>query len=158
MGKYQPCQHGRDFWDLAGFQRQDVGACGFEIDLNKERDIEQNGRNGCCQSHLGIRNAQKLGHDESGDAHHRRHQLPAGRSAGFDRSREMRAKADATHHRDGHDADGHDVGDDIAGNGAEQGRAHDRDLGRTAAMASHQRHGDVGEEGSTTRLEQHITE
>ena len=99
---------------------------------------------------------QELRHDEGGRAHHRRHQLAAGRADQLDRGGLVAREARLDHGRDGDDADREHVRHRAARNHAEQRRAHHRDLGRAAAEAAHRRHGDVGEKIGAAGAGQHL--
>ena len=108
------------------------------------------------QHHVAVADLQELRHHEGGRAHHRRHQLPAGRGHRLDGGRRVGGVAALAHQRDGDHSGRDDVGHRAARDRAEQRRSGHRDLGRAAAVAAHQRGRDIGEEPRSARgVEEH---
>ena len=158
IGKCQPdfrtSQERRHvFVDLRG---ADLVLGGLEIDVHEQRGVVEQRRNGGGDADRAIGDLQELRHDEGGGAHHRRHELAAGRADRFDRRRAVGREARAHHQRNGDDADRHHVADRGAGDHAEQRRADHRDLGGAAAKVAHRRHGDVGEIGRAAGAAEHL--
>ena len=114
------------------------GARRVVVRLQDQREIEQQGGHDGGDHHRRIGHVEILGHDERDRAHHRRHQRPAGRGAGFDGAGVGRRVSDTLHRRDRQLAGGHDVRDDAARERTEQAARDDRDLGRSAARAPEQ--------------------
>ena len=105
-------------------------ALGFEVHGEEDGDVVQDRRNDRPHRDLEVGHREELGHHERGGAHHRRHDLAAGRGGRFDRGGEVRAEAAALHERDRHRPVDHHVRHRAARHRAEQARAHDRDLAR----------------------------
>ena len=82
----------------------DAVARRHQVDLHEDGEIIKHRRNDRGDHHLGVGNFQELGHQEGGGAHHRRHELAAGRGIGFDGAGIDRRIARALHQRDGHHA------------------------------------------------------
>ena len=134
------------FGNLGARHRGDGHAAGVEVGLDEEGDVIKQARHQCGEDDLGIGHLKELGHQEGGGAHHRRHQLAAGRGDGLDGGGLVGGVAAALDHRDGDDAGGDDVGNGGTGDRAEQGGGDDGDLHRAATVAAHGEQRRVGEE------------
>ena len=128
----------------------------IKIDVDEQAGVIEESRDCGGDADRAIRHLQKLRHDEGGRSHHRRHQLSAGGAHGFDRRSLVAGEAGPDHHRDGDDADRKHIGDRAAGDHAEQAGAHDRDLGRAAAIAPHRRACEIGEKIGAAGARQHL--
>ncbi len=73
--------------------RADLFLRGFQIDVDEEAGVIEESRNGGGDADRAVRNLQKLRHDEGGGAHHRRHELAAGRADRLDRGGLARREA-----------------------------------------------------------------
>jgi hypothetical protein len=148
---------------LFGRQPPQPGALGLEMDLHEHAEEMHQGRHDRGQDHRLIGDVQEFDHQEGGGAHDRRGDLPAGRRCRFHGRREVALIADADHRRDREGPDRDRVGDGGARNHAEQGRAEDRDLGRTARIAARHAGGEIDEELAETdpgrkHAEKHVVE
>ncbi len=130
----------------------------IEIDVDEQAPVVEDRGNRGGDADRAVGHLQKLRHDEGGGAHHRRHQLSAGRADRLNRGRLVARESRPNHCRDGDNADGEHVRYRAARNHAEQGGAHYRDLRRAAAEAAHGRHRDVREEIGAAGAGQHLAE
>ena len=127
---------------------RDAGHAGLhrlQIDDVEQRAVGQQRRQDGVPDHVGVGDADVLGHDEGGRAHHRRHQLAVDAGGALDGAGLRRRVADALHERDGEHARRHHVGDRGAGDHAGHAGGDDGGLGRPAAEAAEQREGDLDE-------------
>ena len=106
---------------------------GVEVDHEVGRAEIEKGRDHGRERHLGVGDAQDLGHQEGARPHDRRDDLAAGGVHGLDGAGHRPAEAGGLHQRDvEHPVDDH-VGHRGAGGRADQGARDDGDLGRPAA-------------------------
>ena len=127
---------------------RDAGHAGLhrlQVDDVEQRAVGQQRRQDGVPDHVGVGDADVLGHDEGGRAHHRRHQLAVDAGGALDGAGLRRRVADALHERDGEHARRHHVGDRGAGDHAGHAGGDDGGLGRPAAEAAEQREGDLDE-------------
>jgi len=102
-----------------------------QIDGQGERGIinERDGK--AAENHVPVRHAEKFGHDEAGDGHHRRHHEPAHGRRRLHGRGELPRHAVALHERNRESADHRGVGsaaaaDHADGGGSEDGGLRDR--------------------------------
>ena len=126
-------------------QRSDAIARGLQVGLRECGDVVERGRHEGGENDIGIRDLQELGHQESRRPHHRWRDLPAGGGDRLERAGDLAREAGLAHQRNREDSGGRDVGYRVAGDRAEHGRCHHRDLGRAAAGAAHERGGKLSE-------------
>ena len=126
-------------------QRSDPIARGLQIRLHEGGDVVERGRHEGGENDIGIGNLQELGHQESRRPHHRRRDLAPGGRDRLERAGDLAREAGLAHERNGEDPGGCDVGHRVAGDRAEHGRGHHRDLGRAAPGAAHEGGGELRE-------------
>ena len=151
-------QHARERRHLGGIHPADAMLGGFEINVDEQAGVIEDRRDGRGDADRSVGDLQELRHDEGGGAHHRRHELPAGRADRFDRRGAVWREPRLDHSRNGDDADREHVRHRAARDHAEQRRADHRDLGGAAAESPHSRHGEIGEEIRAAGARQHLAE
>jgi len=142
------------FSDLGG---ADLVLGGFKIDVEEKTSVVEKCRDGGCDANRAIGHLQEFGHDEGRSAHHRRHQLPAGRPDGFDCRRAVGREARAHHRRNRDDADREHIAHRAAGNHAEQRRPDHRDFGCATTKTAHGCHRNIGKEIGATGPRQDLS-
>ncbi len=110
----------------------------FRLQMNGDKDSGkiQHCRQDRTDNDIGIRNADKICHEEGCRTHDRRHDLTAGGGCGLNRTCKLRLVAGILHHRDRNRSGCYRIADRGAGYHAAKSRADDRNLGRSSGIFS----------------------
>ena len=130
----------------------------FQIHLDEQAQIIEEGRYDGCNYDGLIRNPQKFRHNEGCRAHHRGGDLAACGRGGFYRTGKDRGVADPFHQRNGDCPGRGDIRDRAAGQGREHGAGDYRRFGGPASLVAGYRGGEVDKELTTTYTEQKFSE
>ena len=149
-------EHRHDAWDPALLHLAEAVARRLEVRLDEKGGVVHHRGQDRRDRDLLVRDLQEVRHHESHRAHDRRHELAAVGRAGFDRGGELRRHAGALHQRNGHHADRDRVRGRDTGDHAEEARADDRHLRRSAAVSAHQRNGEIVEEARSARTHEEL--
>ena len=117
-------------------QPQEAQFARTEIHLQKNANVVKKRRDDAGHDDTGVGNTGKLGHDENGRPHDRRHDAAACRSGHFHARSQRRRIAQTLHDRNGDRTGRHHVGGGAAGDHAEKSRRANGDLGRPARLAA----------------------
>ena len=72
-------------------ERADLVLGRLQVDVDEQARVVEKGRDGRGDADRAVGDLQELGHDEGRRAHHRRHELAAGRADRLDRGRPVAA-------------------------------------------------------------------
>ena len=123
---------------------------GFQMDGDENAGEIEHSRQDGADGNIGIRNAHKVRHQESGRAQNGRHDLTAGGGGGFRCGGEFRLVAGFLHQRNGDRAGADGIGNRRTGNHALKSGGHHGNLGRAAGEAADHGITDIDEEFTDT--------